>query len=251
LPDFALATKAQGGLWTTAEDMALFLAAAMAGPGGEPPGRGVISPNAVVASFTPYPFAEDTSEVGLGYNLSRSDGTLVARKGGDRRGYKAMVFSVPEQGAGIVILTNSDRAAAGVFADIACSWSAAVSGDPLASLCGQLFMLRNAHVGVAGFLTVVALAMAASPFRALVRGTRTFVWPPSRGRAVALGLLVLVGALWWGFWYSDIPLRLLGYPPTFYTVRFDPWPTALIWVSYGVSLLLAVLMLRVLAPKAP
>jgi hypothetical protein len=43
-----------------------------------------------------------------------------ARKGGDHQGYKAIVFSLPEVGAGLVILANSDRAAPGILADIAC-----------------------------------------------------------------------------------------------------------------------------------
>ena len=42
--DFAFAEQAAAGLVTTAPDLARFLAAALAGPRGEPPGRGVLSP---------------------------------------------------------------------------------------------------------------------------------------------------------------------------------------------------------------
>jgi len=47
LPDFIFAEQAAAGLVTTAPDLARFLAAALAGPHGEPPGRGVLSPTGV------------------------------------------------------------------------------------------------------------------------------------------------------------------------------------------------------------
>jgi CubicO group peptidase (beta-lactamase class C family) len=250
LPHYELATRAQGGLWASAGDMARFLAAAMPGPDGEAAGRGVIPPEAVAVSFAPFPFTADGAEIGLGYNLSRATGPLVARKSGDRRGYKSIVFSIPEWGTGLVILTNSDRAAAGVFADIACPWSAAVDGDPLRAICGQLYALRNAHFAAALALALAAAALATVTLRAVRRGWRRWAWPPGPRRAAALGALAVLALFWWGFWYTDLPLRLAGYPAGFHAVRFDPWPTALVWVSWGVTLLLAALAARLLAPRA-
>jgi len=55
-------------------------------------------------------------------------------------------------------------------------------------------------------------------------------------------------AAWWGYWYSDIPLRLQGFPPTFYTVRATLWPTAFVWVSAGMSMLTAAVLFAVLLP---
>lgn len=250
LPHYELATRAQGGLWASAGDMARFLAAAMRGPDGEAPGRGVIPPDAVASSFAPFPFAADSAQVGLGYNLSRATGPLVARKSGDRRGYKSIVFSIPERGAGLVILANSDRAAAGVFADIACPWSASLDGDPLGAICGQLHTLRNAHFAAALALALAAAALAIITLRAVRRGRRRWAWPPVPTRAAAIGALVVLALAWWGFWYSDLPLRLAGYPSGFHTVRFDPWPTAMVWVSWGLTLALAALAARLLAVPA-
>jgi CubicO group peptidase (beta-lactamase class C family) len=44
LPEFRFAEQAAAGLVTTAPDLARFVAAALPGPEGEPPGRGVLSP---------------------------------------------------------------------------------------------------------------------------------------------------------------------------------------------------------------
>jgi CubicO group peptidase (beta-lactamase class C family) len=67
LPDFAFAEQAAAGLVTTAEDLARFLAAALAGPSGEPPGRGVLSPVGVRLALTAAPATE--GRWGLGYGL--------------------------------------------------------------------------------------------------------------------------------------------------------------------------------------
>ena len=249
LPRYEHATSAPGGLVTTAGDLARFLAAAMPGPGGEAPGRGVISPGSVGTSLTPYPFDNDTSLVGLGYNLDVSNGVRVARKSGDHRGFKPIVFSIPELGAGLVILTNSDRAAAGVFADTACPWSETLQGHPLRSICGQLYTLRNAHWAIAACIWAIALALSVGPVRGLAKGTRKVTAGISFRRGIAAGILLAILIAWWVFWYSDLALRLLGYPKTFVTVRFDPWPTAFIWISIAVTSLLAIMLLRIFARR--
>ncbi len=249
LPHYAHPTRAQGGLIATAADMARFIAASMAGPNGEPRGRGVISPKSVDMTFTPFDYSDDSSLVGLGYNLRTDSGTLVARKTGDHRGFKSIVFAMPEQGTGLVILSNSDRAAAGVFADIACPWSGGLQGDPLRTVCGQLYTLRNAHFALAGALGLGAVALSGLVISGVGNGTRARQPRLSGWRRVRIIALLLTGAFWWAFWYSDIPLRQLGYSRTFFTVRFDPWPTAFIWVSWGVTLLIAVAVLAALFPK--
>jgi CubicO group peptidase (beta-lactamase class C family) len=250
LPHYQHATSAPGGLQTTAGDLARFLAAAMTGPNGEPPGRGVISPGAVAETFTPYPFTGDESLIGLGYNLDVGTGVLVARKSGDHRGFKPIVFTVPDLGAALVILTNSDRAAAGVFADIACPWSRLLQGDPLSTICSQLHMIRDLHWGLAAFLVAVGAWAAARPVLDWIRGTHSPALGIRSWRGLGILLLALILIAWWSFWHTDIPLGLLGYPPTFYTVRFDPWPTAFVWVSWAVTFLIVALTLRVGVPRS-
>jgi CubicO group peptidase (beta-lactamase class C family) len=249
LPHYSHATKAQGGIVATATDIAKFLAASMSGPDGAEPGRGVISPGSVQATFTPFPFEADQSTVGLGYNLHLDGETLVARKTGDHRGYKAVVFAMPEIGAGLVILANSDRAAPGLFAGIACPWSRALPGDPMQKVCGQLAILRNAHLGVAGATALVGAFIAWRVLTGLRSGARSLLRRRSVLRWSGAGLLAAFVLAWWGFWYSDIPFRLQGFPPTFYTVRATLWPTAFAWVSLGISILAASLVLFLICPR--
>jgi hypothetical protein len=243
------ATSAPGGLQTTAGDLGRFLAAGMAGPNGGLPGRGVISPRFVALAFEPYPFTDDEALIGLGYNLDTSTGTLVARKSGDHRGFKPIVFTIPDLGAALVTLTNSDRAAAGVFADIACPWSKLLEGDPLSTICGRLHLIRNAHWGLAAVLVAIGVWVGAEPVMGWIRRARAPIKSLRSWRGLVALLLSFVLIAWWGFWYTDLPPRLLGYPPTFYTVRFDPWPTAFVWVSWAVTFVIIAIMLRVVVPQ--
>lgn len=246
LPRFAHATRAQGGLISTSGDIAGFVAASFSGPNGEPPGRGVISPDAVALTFRPYPFSGDSSLVGLGYNLQQGEAGTIARKSGSHRGFKAILFSLPDIRAGLVILTNSDRAAAGVFADIACPWSAALSGDPLVPICRQLYLLRNAHAAIATVLAGTGLLIAGLTGRSLLNGRRAPGTGRSRARRAGVVIAASVTVMWWAAWYSDLPLQLFGFPGHFVTVLIDPWPTAFVWVSWGVTVLMAGLATRAL-----
>lgn len=248
LPHYRHATQAQGGLVATASDVARFVAASMATADGEIPGRGVIQPGSVQETFTPYEFTDDSSTIGLGYNLHLDGGVLVARKSGDHRGYKAIIFTMPEIGAGLVILANSDRAAPGIFADIACPWSKALAGDPMRKVCGQLTTLRNAHWAAAAVLALLGETIAwrvAIGLRRGIRAKAARLSLPRRLTAISLAMIVVA---WWAYWYTDIPLRLSGFPPTFYTVRATLWPTAFVWVSSGLSILITACIFLVIAP---
>lgn len=236
----------------TAGDVARFVAATMADAKGAEPGRGVIKPGSVRNTFAPFPFTGDASEVGLGYNLHLGGDTLVARKSGDHRGYKAVVFLMPDTGSGLVILANSDRAAPGIFAGIACPWSRAVPGDPLRGVCSQLGLLHKAHLAASLLLAAAGAAIAASVLRGWRHGRRALPARYSVWRKAAAILPALVVASWWAYWYSDIPLRLQGFPPTFYTVRATLWPTGFLWVCFGVTALgLSLMLLALLQPTIP
>ena len=232
-----------------AGDVARFLAASMVDSKGAEPGLRVITPDSVRETFEPFPFTDDTSEVGLGYNLHLGSETLVARKSGDHRGYKAIVFLMPDTGAGLVILANSDRAAPGIFADIACPWSHALHEDPLEGVCSQLGLIHKAHLAAGLLLTLAGVAIAEPVLVGWRRGHRAAPQGYSVWRRTAAILPALLIAVWWSYWYSDIPLRLQGFPPTFYTVRATLWPTAFVWVSVGASALGLALMCLVILPK--
>jgi CubicO group peptidase (beta-lactamase class C family) len=105
--DFAFAEQAAAGLVTTAPDLARFLAAALAGPHGEPAGRGVLSPAGVRLALTAAPGTE--GRWGLGYGLGYlPSGDRLAYHEGANRGWRAGLALLPDRRAGIVALANGD-----------------------------------------------------------------------------------------------------------------------------------------------
>jgi CubicO group peptidase (beta-lactamase class C family) len=107
LPDFAFAEQAAAGLVTTAADLARFVAAALPGPRGAPPGRGVLSPAVVRLALTAAPGTE--GRWGLGYGLGYlPSGDRLAYHEGANRGWRAGLALLPDRRAGIVALANGD-----------------------------------------------------------------------------------------------------------------------------------------------
>ena len=107
IPDFAFAEQAAAGLVTTAPDLARFLAAALAGPHGEPPGREVLTPAGVRLALTAAPATD--GRWGLGYALGLTpSGDLLAYHEGANRGWRAGLALLPDRRAGIAALANGD-----------------------------------------------------------------------------------------------------------------------------------------------
>jgi CubicO group peptidase (beta-lactamase class C family) len=109
-PDFTVAEQAAAGLVTTAPDLARFLAAALGGPHGEPPGRGVVSPAALRLALTAAPGTD--GRWGLGYGLGLlPGGDLLAYHEGANLGWRAGLALLPDRRAGIAALANGDDGA--------------------------------------------------------------------------------------------------------------------------------------------
>lgn len=109
VPPSALTEQAAGGLHATVEDLAVFAAAGMTGPRGEPAGRGVLTPDSVGALFTAQRLP-DGSTTSMGYEVQTlPDGTYAAGHGGKNVGWRAEFLTLPGRREGIVVLTNSDR----------------------------------------------------------------------------------------------------------------------------------------------
>jgi CubicO group peptidase (beta-lactamase class C family) len=251
LPYYQYATHAQASLYTTAPDLARFIAATMSGPNGEPVGRGVLTPESVAEILTVVPITGESSEgIGLGYDLSQGDGTLIARKTGDNRGWKPIIFLLPERGEGIAIMTNSDRAHIGFLIEIACAWSEGLSGNPLQATCSELKMIRNGQYAIAAVLGLGLLAYAGWVAVGIRAGRRRLGWVFSWGKGVRIALLLVGLVLWWILWHTDTLLRILGFVDTYVTVRiYVPWPTAFIWISWAATLWLLALIAASFAPK--
>jgi CubicO group peptidase (beta-lactamase class C family) len=128
LPDFASAEQAAAGLVTTALDLARFLAAGLAGPRGEPPGRGVLSPAGVRLALTAAPATE--GRWGLGYGLGLlPDGDRLAYHEGANRGWRAGLALLPDRRAGIAVLANGD-AGSGPIDVVVQQWLALATPNP-------------------------------------------------------------------------------------------------------------------------
>jgi CubicO group peptidase (beta-lactamase class C family) len=115
IPDLAFAEQAAAGLVTTAPDLARFVAAALPGPEGEPPGRGVLRPAGVRMTLTAAPGTE--GRWGLGYALGLlPDGDRLAYHEGANRGWRAGLALLPDRRMGMVVLTNGDDGSAPINA---------------------------------------------------------------------------------------------------------------------------------------
>jgi CubicO group peptidase (beta-lactamase class C family) len=147
--DVAFAEQAAAGLVTTAPDLARFLADALAGPRGEPPGRGVLSPVTVRLALTAAPATQ--GRWGLGYGLGLTcGGDLLAYHEGANRGWRAGLALLPDRRAEIALLANGDAGSAPIDAVVQ-QWLA------LASLNRVHARLRNALLA---FLAVAAAGRA-------------------------------------------------------------------------------------------
>lgn len=124
---------ASGGLYSTAMDLARLVAAAMRGPDGSEPGRGILRPETVALMIAP---AEGTGgSYGLGYKMLPVSETLtLVGHEGTNPGWRATFMAAPEKGVGIVVLTNSDVGGS-IVADLVCAWADWETDIELTGLC--------------------------------------------------------------------------------------------------------------------
>jgi CubicO group peptidase (beta-lactamase class C family) len=166
IPDFAFVEQAAAGLTTTAPDLGRFLAAALAGPHGEPPGRGVLRPAGVRLALTAAPATE--GRWGLGYGLGLlPGGDRLAYHEGANRGWRAGLALLPDRRSGIAVLANGD-AGSGPIDVVVQQWLALATPNP------KHARLRTAMLAL---LTVAAAAAIG-----LARRRRTSRRPGDRQR---------------------------------------------------------------------
>ena len=112
--DYRWPCRTAAGVYASITDLAGFACAGMAGPNGEPAGRGVISPVSVETMFTPHGFADNAGgvqfEAGLGHLLLRSDGLTNVHHSGGSIGWRSIFSIFPESGDGLCMLMNGEGA---------------------------------------------------------------------------------------------------------------------------------------------
>ena len=111
MPLYRINGKAAGGMYSTIGDLCTFAAAEMAGPAGEPPGRGVLSVESIAEMHRPDRFAEHEMGLdfftGLGhYVIDIGDVRGVQHTGGNP-GWRSVYTVIPEKRRGFACLINS------------------------------------------------------------------------------------------------------------------------------------------------
>ena len=243
-----LASQAIGSELCAVPDFARFVAAAVTGPRGEPPGRGVLKPETVANMIEP---------VGLGYGFSVTnidgvenapaavqDDKLLAHFGGNP-GWTAHFLIDATRREGFVVANNSSQ---GYLFQIAVQklWLKTVLGvdagtDPEAGEGITPRINRIAlkiAVGI-GVLLLVAVALCGWQ---IARAKRRLAWPPFR-RGVRIITPPILATLAWGYVFYAPRSMPLPLPPSFLSIWLVPfvhYVTALLLGWMGVALLFAV-----------
>ncbi len=227
-PNYLFTEKAAAGLYTTAADLAGFVAAHMNGPAGEAPGRGVLAPSTVALLMTPSPVNQS---YGFGLQISHParDVTLI-HHGGSNLGWKSRIMFIPGQGNGIVILTNTDRGW-DLIKDISCNWLNWATGERPGSECDQSGRIRMADIAAALFI-LLAVFMAWRIYQ-ITSGRRFLRRKLSTGRMIRLIVLVILLAVWWIALYGSIVIAAY-FPYTFHRISlaYTLWIAALIVFTF-------------------
>ena len=116
---------AAAGLATTLDDFTRFALASMARLGGENGTAGVLSRETLALMHTP---VEPATDYGLGYSYEVTGGVTLVGHGGANEGWMAVLSVAPEEGDGIVVMTNGSNGGR-VHSAITCAWRLRVTGE--------------------------------------------------------------------------------------------------------------------------
>ncbi len=94
--------RAAAGLWTTAEDLARFARAVLVSLAGENPG--LLSRAGARSMVLP-----EGGTFGMGFMAEELSGSRVVFHGGANRGFSGLLVVFPDEGGGVVVLTNGDN----------------------------------------------------------------------------------------------------------------------------------------------
>lgn len=109
-PVRSILATAASGLYSTATDLTTFWASLVQGAGGEPPGRGVISPAMAREMVTPQIRGDDGAACGLGFFLREKRAATRYSHLGYFDGWHLQVEGMQRPNCGVTVLGNGDRA---------------------------------------------------------------------------------------------------------------------------------------------
>jgi CubicO group peptidase (beta-lactamase class C family) len=96
-----------GGAWTSARDLSRYVQMELA-EGMLPSGRRLVSKTNLLARRVPQVSTGEDEAYGMGLVINTKMGVPIIDHGGSQFGYKSDMVFLPEQGVGMVILTNAD-----------------------------------------------------------------------------------------------------------------------------------------------
>lgn len=242
---YLYAQKASAGLYTNAYDLAAFVAANLPGAHGEPPGRGIISPESVkeMTGFQQAILGWDSWIYSQGYGFGffveyLPSGQQVFSHMGGNPGWLSEFAALPGSGDGIVVLTNVTHGHE-LFADVVTEWTDWL-GVGRVRVAGTILFARYIFDMVASLLSVLGLFLISPVLVGLLLGKRRIClnlrcmpWY----RALGLILLPAIGlVVWW----------VVGYPALQVSL-----PSQRDWMSLGLSVLLSAMILRGISMKKP
>jgi CubicO group peptidase (beta-lactamase class C family) len=202
----------------TVGDFARFVAATVAGPNGEPSGRGVLTPETIGTMITPE--YEAGLYQGLGYPLGLLNGNRSVAHGGRNSGWEAFFLLDTVTGDGFVVASASNRAAplhsavTNLFFDASYGPGTRTSPAPVSNLESLSIVFLVISAVLVGVLLVGVVGFV----RDLRASERVRVDRPS-WRTLARTLPWLLSLVFgWYTLYSPLTLYLPAWYP-------DLWPT--------------------------
>ena len=104
-PDFIVPERPAGAVWSSVDDMLMYVAMELAG-GRLPDGRRFIDQDVLLARRAPQVVVSTDVTYGMGLMVDRVYGTPIVHHGGSIMGFFSDMIWLPEHGVGAVVLTN-------------------------------------------------------------------------------------------------------------------------------------------------
>jgi CubicO group peptidase (beta-lactamase class C family) len=232
-PVYVYPEKASGGLFASVEDIAKFVAAGMTGKYTKK--HGVLKDDTIDLLYQPEVnlsgfYALAFNAYGLGHLIEYlPGGTLAVSHGGQGSGVMSHYHSIPEEGSGIVILTNSQRSWP-FFAYILTDWAKWL-GYPSIGF-GRIILGKNILTAIVVLIVLLSIYKLWVLGKALKTGKASFN-PFSGGKRLARAIQ--------GFFAAALFSLIIWAVNQVYLNITSLFPIVSVWLGY--SILLAALTL--------
>lgn len=241
IPVYVYPDKAAGGLFSTVNDVARFVAAGMTNYNDV--GQKVLHPKYIDSLYSPmtklsgyYDFVFDA--YGFGHFIENlPNGMTSVSNGGQGSGWMAQFQSVPETGDGIVILTNSQRSWP-FFGHILNDW-AEWNGFGAVGM-GKIVGATKVSWAVIALLLLYSAVQSVPLLKGIVLGSRKYAPLSKKSRLPRSGQFVLSLIFMVGLWW------MLGQE---YFFLFSVLPIASQWLVRIIFIVALVLLASALFPK--